>query len=286
MTKLILTYIFVTLTYFFIITTTFAQSSKLPSVFLEELTWTEVQEALDTGIKTIIIPTGGTEQNGPHMVLGKHNFRVKFLAEKIANQLGDALVAPTLSYVPEGEINDPNSHMAFAGTIHLPEEYFIKVLEYAARSFKKHGFTDIVLVGDSGPNQNGMKVISEQLNQEWQASNTRVHFISKFILSSQSPENRPLIDSLIKKGIPQEAFGMNKDKLHADIYDASLLLAVNPKLVRIDKMKKLGNDPEENRKLGISGDPRKASAKIGKKFIKIRIQTSVNQILTLKKENR
>ena len=177
---------------FFIPLLSFGQNpnSKLPSVFLEELTWTEVQEALDKGIKTIIIPTGGTEQNGPHMVLGKHNFRVKFLAEKIANQLGDALVAPTLSYVPEGEINDPNSHMAFAGTIHLPEEYFIKVLEYAARSFKKHGFTDIVLVGDSGPNQNGMKVISEQLNQEWQASNTRVHFISKFILSSQSPEKR------------------------------------------------------------------------------------------------
>ena len=73
---------------FFIPLLSFGQNpnSKLPSVFLEELTWTEVQEALDNGIKTIIIPTGGTEQNGPHMVLGKHNFRVKILAEKIANQ--------------------------------------------------------------------------------------------------------------------------------------------------------------------------------------------------------
>jgi len=256
-----------------------AQSSRLPSVFLEELTWTEVKAALDNGVRTIIIPTGGTEQNGPHMVLGKHNFRVKYLAEKIAIRLGDALVAPTLAYVPEGGIDNPQSWMVFPGTIHLPEEYFIKVLEYAARSFKKHGFTDIVLIGDSGPNQNGMKVISEQLNQEWQASNTRVHFVSKFY--ANETEFKPLIDSLVKSGIPQEAFGM-----HADILDVSLLLAVDTSLVRLSRMAQLGNDKQENFKLGVFGDPKRATAQIGAKFIEVTIQTSANQILLLKKENR
>ena len=43
------------------------------TVFLEELTWTEVRDALKAGKTTILLPTGGTEQNGPHMVLGKHN---------------------------------------------------------------------------------------------------------------------------------------------------------------------------------------------------------------------
>ena len=279
MTKCILTNVLIALTYLFTVEPTVAQSSKLPSVFLEKLTWTEVQEALDNGIRTIIIPTGGTEQNGPHMVLGKHNFRVKYLAEKIAFQLGDALVAPTLAYVPEGGIDTPKSHMAFAGTIHLPEEYFIKVLEYAARSFKKHGFTDIVLIGDSGPNQNGMKVISEQLNQEWQASNTRVHFVSKFY--DNDVEFKPLIDSLVKSGIPQLAFGQ-----HADVLDVALLMAVDTSLVRLDRMAQLGNDKQKNLKLGFSGDPKKATAQMGVKFIEVTIQISVNQILLLKNENR
>lgn len=47
------------------------------SVFLEELTWTEVRDAVRGGRTTIIVPTGGTEQNGPHMILGKHNIIVK-----------------------------------------------------------------------------------------------------------------------------------------------------------------------------------------------------------------
>ena len=55
----------------------FTVSAQVPeTVFLEELTWTEVREALAAGTTTVIIPTGGTEQNGPHMVLGKHNEEV------------------------------------------------------------------------------------------------------------------------------------------------------------------------------------------------------------------
>src|SRR5262249_43141537 len=62
------------------------------TVFLEDLTWTELRDLQAAGTTTIIVPIGGTEQNGPHMALGKHNVRAKALAEKIANQLGNALV--------------------------------------------------------------------------------------------------------------------------------------------------------------------------------------------------
>ena len=99
----------------FVLTASMAQSPI--SVFIEELTWVEVQEAIDQGKTTIILPTGGTEQNGPHMVLGKHNYLVNYKAGEIANQLGDALVAPVVAYVPEGDIDPPTSHMRFAGTI-------------------------------------------------------------------------------------------------------------------------------------------------------------------------
>ena len=80
------------------------------------------------------MPIGGTEQNGPHMTLGKHNVRVKALAEKIARRLGNAIVAPVDRLRPEGAIEPPTAHMRFAGTISIPERTFESVLEATARS--------------------------------------------------------------------------------------------------------------------------------------------------------
>ena len=105
---------------------------------------------MKAGKTTVIIPVGGTEQSGPHMAIGKHNTRAKALAGKIAVSLGNALVAPVLAYVPEGNIEPPTEHMGFAGTISISEDAFKNVLLGTARSFRKHGFTDIVLVGDHG----------------------------------------------------------------------------------------------------------------------------------------
>src|SRR5580704_9280358 len=105
------------------------------TVFLEELTWTELRDQIRTGKTTVIVPIGGTEQNGFHMALGKHNFRVRYLSEKIARVLGNALVAPVIAYVPEGGLAPPTAHMRFPGTITIPEQAFDQTLESAARSF-------------------------------------------------------------------------------------------------------------------------------------------------------
>src|SRR6188472_967872 len=114
-----------------------ARGAELP-VFLEDMTWTEVRDAIAAGRTTVIVPVGGTEQSGPHMALGKHNVRVKMLAGRIASELGNALVAPVVAYVPEGSIDPPAGHMRFAGTISIPEAAFETTLEYAARSFRRH----------------------------------------------------------------------------------------------------------------------------------------------------
>src|SRR6201982_2462086 len=100
----------------------FQTAHALDTVFLEELTWTELRDQIRSGKTTIIVPIGGTEQNGPHMALGKHNLRARHLSEKIARALGNALVAPVIAYVPEGTIEPPTAHMRFPGTITVPEE--------------------------------------------------------------------------------------------------------------------------------------------------------------------
>src|ERR1700727_3006537 len=128
----------------------FAYSEERPSIFLEDLTWTELRDEIGTGKTTIIIPIGGTEQNGPAMALGKHNRRVRLLCARIALSLGDALVAPVIAYVPEGSLSPPSAHLRFPGTIGVPEAAFETILEYAARRFKLHGLKDIVFLGDHG----------------------------------------------------------------------------------------------------------------------------------------
>ncbi len=145
------------------------------TVFLEKLTWTEVRAAIDGGTTTVIVPTADTEQNGPHMALGKHKYRINAGSERIARALGNALVVPVMAYVPEGEIDPPTGHMRYAGTISIPNDVFRAILEYAARSLKVHGFTDILFIGDSGGNQQGMQDVSELLIKEWSSGRIRVH---------------------------------------------------------------------------------------------------------------
>ena len=144
------------------------------SLYLEELTWTELRDALKSGTKTIIIPVGATEQSGPHMALGKHNARAKVLAGKIAAALGDTVVAPVVAYVPEGNISPPTEHMRFPGTISIPEQAFKSTLEAAARSFRQAGFIHIVLIGDHGGYQSDLTVVANTLNREWATSAARV----------------------------------------------------------------------------------------------------------------
>lgn len=245
-----------------------AQPSAVPNtVFLEELTWPEVRDALQGGKTTIIFPTGGTEQNGPHMALGKHNVIVKYAAERIARQLGNALVAPVLAYVPEGELT-PTGHMRFPGTITLPSAYFMKVTEFAARSFKLHGFKDIVLLGDSGGNQAGLRAVAETLNQEWAHSDVRVHFVADYYTSGYATSG-DFANWLRSQGETPADIGQ-----HAGILDTSQLLAIAPGLIRSDKLAAAGT----NETTGVSGNPKRASVAYGRKGLELRISAAVAQI--------
>src|SRR5437762_1909966 len=215
------------------------------SVFIEELTWTELRDQIAAGKTIAIVPIGGTEKNGPHMAIGKHNLRVKLLAGKIAVALGTALVAPVLSYVPEGGLNPPAGHMRFPGTITVPEDTFEKTIEYAARSLQLHGFRDIVFLGDHGSTQTGEEAVARRLNREWAAKPARAHAILEYYRASESGFGH-LLES---RGYPAGEVGT-----HAGLADTALMMALDPALVRSDRLK-----PGE----GVSGDPRRATAELG-----------------------
>jgi len=102
-----------------------ATAQKPPdTVFLEDLTWEEVRALIQAGKTSVIIGTAGTEQKGPHMVDGEHKFVMEWSADKIARGMGKTLVAPVVTYVPEGSWENIGGHMAKPGTITLPDDRF------------------------------------------------------------------------------------------------------------------------------------------------------------------
>lgn len=237
-----------------------------PSVYLEELTSPEVAAAIQAGQTTILLPVGGTEQNGPHMVLGKHNVRARVLAGRIAREFGTALVAPVLPYVPEGQISPPTEHMRYAGTISVPDAAFRSILDASARGFRQHGFRDIVLLGDSGNYQGSLRAVVDRLNRDWSGTGVRAHYLGVYYEATQ----KAYLDSLHAHGLSAAQIGT-----HAGTADTALSLAIAPELVRPDR---LAEAARAGRAGGTLGDPRPATAGLGQAGVDAIIAQSVQAL--------
>jgi len=243
-----------------------AHAQPPASVFLEELTWTELRDEVRSGKTVVIVPVGGTEQNGPHMALGKHNVRVKLLAERIARGLGNAVVAPVVAYVPEGDVSPPTSHMRFAGTISVPNDVFQRLLEAAAKSLRQHGFRDVVFIGDHGGYQKDLRAVALRLDREWKGTPTRAHAIDAYY---QTAENQ------YKEALKVRGFRDAEIGTHAGLADTSLTLAVAPALVRTERLKS-GAKPGAAE--GTYGDPTRAAADLGQLGVDAIVAQSVAAI--------
>jgi creatinine amidohydrolase/Fe(II)-dependent formamide hydrolase-like protein len=201
----------------------------LDSVFIEELTWMEVRDAILAGKTTAIIATGGVEQNGPYLATGKHNVILRATSEAIARKLGNALVAPIVPFVPEGEIDPPGGHMRYPGTISVGQETFRALLTDIARSLKAHGFRHLILFGDSGGNQDGMEAVAITLGGEWEGSGTSIHFIPEYY------DNPRWVLWLEEHGVHEVS-----EELHDDVRHAAIMMLVDPTTVRMEQRRKAG----------------------------------------------
>jgi creatinine amidohydrolase len=244
-----------------------AQSPAPPeTLFLEELTWTELRAGIQGGKTTIIVPIGGTEQNGPHMALGKHNARVRALAVRIAQALGNALVAPVIAYVPEGALHPATGHMRFPGTITIPDDVFQRGLESAAHSFKLHGFRDIVFLGDHGSTQAAQKAVAARLNREWRGGPARAHAIEEYYRAATSG---------LRELLRARGYGPDELEGHAGLPDTSLTLALDPALVRAGLLR---TEPRAGAHSGVEGDPRRASADLGRLGVDLIVSRTIAAI--------
>jgi creatinine amidohydrolase/Fe(II)-dependent formamide hydrolase-like protein len=235
-------------------------------VQLEELTWPELRDRIAAGATTVLVPVGGTEQNGPHMVLGKHNVRVRLLAGLIASRLGDALVAPVLAYVPEGAIEPPTQHMRWPGTISIPAPAFEATLEAAARSLRRHGFCQVVFLGDHGGYRASLERVAARLNRGPGAPDCRAHALPEYYRAAQEDFAR----ALQAQGHAAAEIGT-----HAGLADTALALAVDPDLVRLQAMAARNRTAGVD---GVAGDPSRATAELGRPGVEHIVDVTVAAI--------
>ena len=235
----------------------------LNSVWIEELTWMEVRDAIAAGKTTAIISTGGIEQNGPYVATGKHNYILQSACEWIARDLGNALCAPILKLVPEGNIEEPSGHMRYPGTISLREETFQAVLDDIASSLKAHGFTHIIFIGDSGGNQRGMRAVAERLNERW--TDAHAHFIPEFY------DNNGVVEYMEKElGIVEG----DSDGFHDFYWITALQMVTDPATVRFDQRVAKGLASIN----GVSIAPKEKTIDVGRRLMRWRADQTVKAI--------
>lgn len=201
------------------------------TVWLEEMTWMDVRDALAAGKKTIIISTGGIEPNGPWLALGKHNYILRANCDAIARKLGNALCAPVVPFVPEGNLDTKSGHLGTPGTISMRPATFEAMLTDMVDSFRINGFENIVLMGDSGGNQAGMKAVAARMNADGK-SNAFVAYIPEYY------DYDAVLDFLVQKGVMQK--NPPVDALHDDPATTLNMMATDPNSVRWAERVKAG----------------------------------------------
>jgi creatinine amidohydrolase/Fe(II)-dependent formamide hydrolase-like protein len=233
------------------------------SVFIEEMTWLEVRDAIRAGKTTAIIATGGIEMNGPYLATGKHNYILRATTEAIARKLGNALVAPIVPFVPEGDIDPPTGHMRYPGSISVSQETYKRLLTDIASSLRANGFKHVILIGDSGGNQQGLKEVAAELSSKWADGKTKIHYIAEYY-------DYPGLSKWVETQGIREV-----DEGHHDDYGITAqMMVVDPNTVRMKQRMAKGKFSINSVPL----EPAKKTIEMGRKAVEYRAGITVDAI--------
>ena len=239
----------------------------IQSFWLEELTFLEIRDLIANGTTTVIIPTGGIEENGTYLTIGKHNLILEASCPAIAEKLGDALCAPVVKFVPGGNIDPPTGAMKFPGTISLNAATYEALLTDIANSLRQSGFSDIVFIGDSGGNQRGMENVATKLKSEWATSTARIHFVHEFYNPGWE-ETESFTEQEL--GVAESSH----DGYHDDIWVTAMMMVSDPKQVRFQQRVEAGLASIN----GVAIFPLEEAIELGKQMIEFRSELTADAI--------
>lgn len=237
--------------------------AALDSVWIEELTYMEVRDAMKAGKTTALVMTGSTEQNGPYLPGGKHQYAMKLVGESLARKLGNALVAPIIPF----EAGDPSNKYLEWGSIYVTADTFRAIVKDVAQSLKSQGFSNIVLLGDSGGNTAGLRAVAQELSAAWAGSARIVHVPEYYNWTSPGGVRQFVLDN----GIPEK---INADGIHDEYGLTAVMMAYDQKMVRLDQRTVAGKTTIN----GISIVPKEKTIEMGRKIVEFRATVAAEAI--------
>jgi len=249
---------------------------RLPTVEFDMMTWQEVKAAIQSGKTTALVYNGGTEQRGPQNVSGGHTLMARETVRAIALELGNAVAAPVLPFSPN------NASAELPATIGLTNELFAAINEQVAEQLIISGFRNVVLMGDHGGGQQQLGEVARKLDAKYRGQGIRVVYCDEVYAKAMDDFNQWLEEN----DYPRSS--------HAGIPDTSEMLYlggdfgwVRKDLVKDalgDPMPEPGQQPDPNARRvnnGITGDGRRASADLGRRFFEMKVRYAVRQIRAL-----
>ena len=241
----------------------------LESLWIEELTWMELRDAIRAGSTTAIVLTGGVESNGPHLASGKHNYSNRLMAPSVAAALGNTLIAPLVTLEP----GRPGRDVMPGNTGPMVSmETYIAWLTDIGDSLRSMGFTEVYYLGDSGGNQRGQQAAADALNERYGGEPTVFHHVPEFYNHTQV--RRYMQEEL---GIPEEMeyeASSGSDGIHEELSIDAIMSVIDPTSIRYEQRIAAGRGTIN----GISLEPLEETQELGRKIIEYRTQLTVEAI--------
>jgi creatinine amidohydrolase len=230
-------------------------------VLLEELSWPDVQAALDAGARTVVICAASIEQHGPHLPTMTDTAIGYAVGERVARKLGRALLAPVI------RPGCSDHHLAFPGSLSVPREILIETVLAYVRSLAPYGFQRFLLFSSHGGNFDALDEAGRRLRDEFTPKGVRI---------AAYAGRAALLEMMEVMNAAAESQGVRQDvdALHAELTETSVMMARHPVLVvterlAVGKMGHIDTDELFRRGLkaitpnGIMGDARSATPAIG-----------------------
>jgi len=235
----------------------------MKKVLIEEMTREEFREIMRS-VKVAIIPTGSTEQHGPHLPLKTDTANAMYIIRKAAEALYPAVIV-----TPPVSVGFSPHHMNYPGSLTLRYETFISIIFDLCESLKRHGIRKVAIVNGHGGNEHPGYLAAREARDKL---GLKVIFISYWNLIPKE-----LWTSIIEtKNVPG----------HAGEFETSMALAIYPKLVSsmlpksaesIRHIQGLIFNTDEILKDGYSDNPSLASAEKGEKIL----EAAINGLVSL-----
>jgi creatinine amidohydrolase/Fe(II)-dependent formamide hydrolase-like protein len=241
------------------------------AIALEGLTWPEVREEIEGGRDTIVVSFGAVEQHGHHLPLCTDSLFGDELGRAVAERL-DAFQAPTV------RLGCSRHHLAFPGTVSVEESTFHAIVRDVVASLSLHGFRRIVLLPTHGGNFGPLAAALEQIEAP---EGVKVIGITDLAL---------LVNSTLGLG-GELGISQSEGGLHGGEWETSLMLALRPELVHMDRaVAGYTGDLEAGLQrffeegthaltdVGVIGDPARASAENGRRYFERLVELTVEYV--------